>query len=286
MDETLRRFLGEGERAGLRYALGIPRHAPAGVAGGTLSQRAGSSLEFRDHRDYQPGDDLRHIDWNAFARSDQLTVKLFREEVTPHLDLILDSSRSMALEGSPKAGATLALAAFFCTAAANAGYTHAVWLMGADYCPVGNGTGLPATWEGITFDHRGVPRTETSPWRSRGLRILVSDLLWPADPLATVRPLAERAAVTVVLQVLADADAHPPEGSSLRLVDVETDEMREIHIDASAARRYREALARHQQNWHQACRQVGALFTTVIAEDVLRDWKLDALVAAEVLKVI
>src|SRR6516165_8054480 len=150
--ENLRDYLGEGERAGQRYALGLPRLTPRGTAGTALSQRAGSSLEFKDYRDYQVGDDLRHIDWNAFARSDQLTVKLFREEVTPHLDVIVDASRSMALEGSPKAGATLALAAFFCTAATNAGYTHAVWLMGADYHPAGNGTGLPATWEGISFD--------------------------------------------------------------------------------------------------------------------------------------
>src|SRR6185312_362794 len=110
-----------GTRAGLRYALGLPRQAPVGVAGAALGQRAGSSLEFRDHREYQPGDDLRHIDWNAFARSDQLSVKVFREEITPHLDVVLDASRSMALEGTAKERATLALAALLVTAAANAG---------------------------------------------------------------------------------------------------------------------------------------------------------------------
>src|SRR5262249_30816784 len=96
---------------------------------------------------------------------------------------------------------------------------------------------------------------------------------------------AERAAVCVVLQVLAVADVNPPEGQSLRLVDVETDQVKEIHVDAVAARRYREALARHQENWHTACRQTGALFAVVVAEEGLRDWRLDELVAAEVLKV-
>src|SRR4249920_2976779 len=99
MKDEQRRYLSEGERAGARYALETPRQAPGGVAGGTLSQRAGSSLEFQDHRDYQPGDDLRHIDWNVYARTDQLTLKLYREEVTPHLDVLLDTSRSMTLEG-------------------------------------------------------------------------------------------------------------------------------------------------------------------------------------------
>ena len=49
--------------------------------------------------------------------------------------------------------------------------------------------------------------------------------------------------------------------------------------------RYRDALARHQQNWHRACRQIGAVMVNVIAEEVVADWNLEALVNAGVLKV-
>ncbi len=287
--DEMRQALSVGERAAVRYALETPRQAPVGVSGTTLSQRAGSSLEFREHRDYQPGDDLRHIDWNAFARSDQLTIKLYREEVTPHLDVLLDVSRSMTLEGSAKGSATLALAAFFTAAASNAGFSHAAWQMGQDVRPIGNGKDLPLSWEGIAFEHRGAPAGVGKAgvsWKPRGVRVLLSDLLWEGDPLLTLRPLAERASVTLVLQVLARIDAQPPEGQSLRLVDSETEQIHEIHIDALAARRYRERLARHQDNWNTACRQVGAIFATVIAEDVLRDWNLDELVAAGLLKIL
>ena len=69
-------------------------------------------------------------------------------------------------------------------------------------------------------------------------------------------------------------------------MDAETEEARDLYVDAAAARRYREALAQHQQNWHRACRQFGAVLTTVVAERVLRDWDLSELVAAEVLKVL
>jgi len=273
----------------MRYALVIPRQAPVGLAGGTVSQRAGSSLEFRDHRDYQPGDDLRHIDWNVYARTDQLTLKLYREEVTPHLDILLDTSRSMTLEGTAKGPATLALAAFFATAASNAGFSHAAWQLGGDIRPIGNSSAAPLSWEDIAFEHRGPPTGVAkvgAAWKPRGVRVLLSDLLWEGDPLATLRPLAERGSVTLVLQVLADVDARPPEGTSLRLVDAETDLVREIHIDALVARHYREALARHQENWHSACRQVGALFATVIAEEVSSDWNMDELVATGVLKIV
>jgi uncharacterized protein (DUF58 family) len=76
MLETYREYLAEGHRAALRYAMVAPHGAPAGLAGSRLVNRPGSSLEFMDHREYQPGDDLRRIDWSAFARSDRLTLKL------------------------------------------------------------------------------------------------------------------------------------------------------------------------------------------------------------------
>ena len=98
MDSALRQALRDGEQLGLRYALQIPQVAASGWTGPRSGRRAGSSIDFQDYREYQPGDDLRFIDWGIFARSDRLTIKLFREEVTPHLDLILDGSRSMNLE--------------------------------------------------------------------------------------------------------------------------------------------------------------------------------------------
>jgi uncharacterized protein (DUF58 family) len=285
MLSSLRPYLAEGELAAARYALGVPRSAPVGLAGSTLGHRAGSSLEFKDHRAYEPGDDLRHIDWGAYARTDQLTVKLYREEVTPHLDVILDTSRSMNLEGTKKGGAVVALAAFFATAAARAGYSHALWSL-ADGCrPVPNGNRPPGLWDGLSFDHRGAPTAQLPLLRPRGTRILISDLMWLGEPLVTMRPFAERAAVALVVQVLARDDAEPAEGKSVRLVDSETDEVREIHVDSLVARRYRDALARHQESWHLACRQVGATFVTVVAEDLLKSWNLDVLVAAEVLRV-
>jgi uncharacterized protein (DUF58 family) len=288
--EHLREYLSEGERAGQRYSLSLPRQTPRGAAGAVWGQRAGSSLEFKDYRDYQPGDDLRHIDWNAFARSDQLSVKLFREEISPHLDVVLDASRSMALEDSAKERASVALAALLVTAATNAGYGHAAWLIDSDFRLVPNGDAAPALWGDFELNHRGSPAEVLArgapTWRPRGVRVLVSDLLWVGEPLLALKQFTDGASAAVVIQLLAETDVNPPEDGALRLVDAETDQVREIHVDAVIAQRYREALSRHQQNWHQACRATGAIFTTVVAEVLLRDWKLDELVAAEFLRVV
>jgi len=289
MNDEYRSYLIEGERAGMRYALEQPRSVSAATAGLHLGRHAGASLEFRDHRDYQPGDDLRRIDWNAFARSDKLTVKLYREEISPHLDLLLDGSRSMSLESSAKAQAAIGLAAVFAVAAENAGYSHNAWLARDRCAPIANGGNRPSLWQSLGFDFRGNPAeafTRTPPkFRRQGMRAMVSDLLWMGEPLGVLQHLAQGAASVIVVQLLAEADVNPPERGRVRLVDSETDEQREIFIDDAAIRRYRDALARHQQNWHRACRQAGAVMVNVVAEQIVADWNLEALVKAEVLKV-
>ena len=289
MNETYRQYLIDGERAGGRYALTAPRNVPFGIAGSQMGQRPGSSLEFIDHREYQPGDDLRRIDWGGFARSDRLTVKLYRDEVSPHLDVVIDESRSMALENSPKAQATLGLAAVFATAASNVGYSHTAWVTGDGCRPVGKGTDRPSMWDGIDFTYRGDLSTSFAKlppsWRPFGVRVLLSDLLWPGDPLTVLAQFAERATAVVVVQVLAGTDVNPTERGNIRLVDSETDAVQEIFLDPVAEKRYRAAFTRHQERWHLAAKQMGAILTTVIAEQILSDWRLEGLVAAEILTI-
>jgi uncharacterized protein (DUF58 family) len=65
------------------------------MPGERRSKKRGRSVEFDDFRQYVPGDDLRHIDWNVFARLDRLFVKLFREEEDLSVVLVLDCSTSM-----------------------------------------------------------------------------------------------------------------------------------------------------------------------------------------------
>jgi hypothetical protein len=100
------------------------------------------------------------------------------------------------------------------------------------------------------------------------VRVLVSDLLWPGEPLQILRRLRDGAAALFVIQLLARDDVEPPEHGNLRVVDSETGDESEIYIDSSIARQYAENLAQLQQSWSDACRQCGAHMTTLIAEDL------------------
>jgi uncharacterized protein (DUF58 family) len=65
-------------------------------SGSYSSPRRGTSLEFADYRHYTPGDDLRYLDWGIYARTDNLYVKLFREEVDLFAYVFIDTSVLMA----------------------------------------------------------------------------------------------------------------------------------------------------------------------------------------------
>src|SRR5579864_5951084 len=74
--------------------------------GSILAQRRtmqlGGGIEFADHREYTPGDDFRYLDWNVYARHDELLLKRFQEEEDLHVYIFLDASRSMAFGTPPK----------------------------------------------------------------------------------------------------------------------------------------------------------------------------------------
>ena len=85
-----------------------PRHPLRRILAGKLpgerrSKRRGQSVEFDDYRPYIPGDDLRHIDWNIYARFDRFVLKLFREEEDLAVHVLIDASASMFAGGDGQA---------------------------------------------------------------------------------------------------------------------------------------------------------------------------------------
>lgn len=280
-DMTAREALLAGRTTGLRYRLALPREAMRGQNGARLGTQAGSSLDFHDYRDYQPGDDLRHLDWNVYARSDKEIIKLFREEVTPHLDIVLDGSRSMRLEGTRKAEAALTLTAACCMAADNAHCGHAAWLAGNRVLELAGSRGDPALWQVPAFDegvspHEGLLRFAPM-WRRHGVRVFISDLLWPAEPLAVLRRLADGAASLTVIQLLAQEEERAELRGQHRFQDVESGEQLDVFVDASACAAYDAALARHRESWSTACRSLGATFVTVTSEYLVKEGRIPAL---------
>ena len=279
----------QGYHWGSNYLFVDPPVSPAGTVGNSLARATGSSLEFMEHREYMAGDDLRRIDWNAYARNDRLALKLYRDEVNPHVDLLLDVSKSMALPDTRKSEAACALAGFFASAAAAAHFTFNLWVTDNGCRKLGRSTGIPTAWDPFEFTGMQTPadamQQQPPNWRPRGIRIFVSDLLFLADPEQVVAAVAAHAAVTIVIQLLAQSDANPPGEGNLRLIDSETSQRFELFLDSLARKRYLANLGRHQENYNAACRRHGATMTTLIDEQFLEHRAVDDLLAAEMIRV-
>ncbi len=92
----LQRFLDPGVLAGIS-GLELVAHTVVDgfIAGLHRSPDFGFSQEFAEYRSYNPGDDLRHVDWNVFARSEKMYLKRYRGETNCQVTILLDASRSM-----------------------------------------------------------------------------------------------------------------------------------------------------------------------------------------------
>ena len=242
-----------------------------------------------EHRDYQPGDDLRRMNWSAYARSDKLVVKVFRQEVCPHFDLVIDGSRSMMLEGTQKLRATLGLAAALACAAENSGYSPASlpdskWLSANSwrFGPAGSVAGLGVrcrAQSGRIVSHpsarlaaAGHPRAaERLSLAGRSSRSAQSDGRSSGGGIGDSDPGGRRRQ---------SRRSGQPAFAGLR-----DRQALEVFVDASGQDRYRRNLARHQQDWHLAARRVGATFIPLVAEELCHTWDLSPLLAAEALAV-
>ncbi|MCO4763241.1 MAG: DUF58 domain-containing protein [Myxococcales bacterium] len=187
------------------------RHAIDGRVGGLhRGMRRGGGVEFAEHRDYAPGDDLRRLDWRAYARNDRLSVKRFEQEVHGQTTVIIDSSASMALAEGSGAGPVVdkwaqvqVLAAAIALMVGRQRDELALTVADKPDHSVRPGPGqverVMASLATLSPEGaRGLLALDiTRP--IRGLVIVLSDLL--ADPSAAIAPLAtlRRAGAQVVL---------------------------------------------------------------------------------------
>lgn len=258
-------LLSEEELWALSRARLSLRRVRGSAVGGHLSRRAGASLEFADHRPYQPGDDLRLIDWAVFARHRRLVTKVFSREVEAPLYLLLDCSASMAL--GEKLVFAKRLAAALAFLAFRSGDRFGVYPFAADLLALGRPrrgrTSLVRAFQSLSAV---VPQGRThlaqslQTWAERGwepgLCLILSDFLAPGvrEGLAALR--YGRHAVAAV-QILSPLDLEPPILGEVRLVDAEEGRARPAVVGPLARRAYQENLRRWNLALAQTCQELG-----------------------------
>ncbi len=258
------------------------------------SARRGSSVEFADFRGYNPGDDIRYIDWNAFARLQRLFLKLFIEEEDLHVYLLLDSSQSMDF-GSPTKfhwamQATAALA-YIGLCGGDRVQVFAYSTGNGDISRLYRGRGSAAELFHWLADQR--PGGETGLVKAMrllrtvapapGLTFVISDLLsseWE-DGLAQ---LAASRGEACVLQVFTPDEFDPGARGDLKLIDSETDEEREVTMGASVLRRYAQERDQFLSAVRAACNRYGFSYLFSLTDQLVEDMILKSLRRLQIIK--
>lgn len=250
-----------------QLALVAHRVRAGAIKGERRSTRRGGSLEFADYRSYAPGDDLRRLDWNLFARLERPFIKLLEEEEDLAVHILVDASKSMdwGADDAHKFRYALRLAAAISAIALTGSDQLTVALLSdqpppLQYGPLRGQQHLlplfifleaysPSGKTDLTTAITAYQRLNHRP----GLVFLISDLLTSEDWSAALLQLLSHGHEVILLHLLAPDEIDPPLAGDLRLVDCETRQGQDVSLDAGIRQLYRDRLLAWRDNIRQEC---------------------------------
>ncbi len=243
--------------ASSRIRLPLRSRVWKGQSGEFAGAGTGSSLDFQDHRLYVPGDDPRHINWQAYARTGSYSMKLYREEVRPVVDLILDVSASMFFDAQ-KAERVCDLFYLCVESARRSGASLHIHVISGDKSHL-------VPYEAM-ISHRWIdliaqcapdnpsmpPQLQQISLRPHAIRLLISDLLFAGEPEPLLRPLCQRQGSGILLVPYLPAEMDPEWSGNYEMIDAETQSRHSHRIEPATLKRYKEAYVQHFALWKQA----------------------------------
>lgn len=204
-----------------------------------LTPRKGASLEFADYRRYTPGDEIRYIDWNVYARHGNLFVKEFTAEENIHVSILLDTSRSMDFGGKFQAAKELAAALGYIGLS---NYdTLSVFTFGSEVRPVkkflrGKGrvfellNAIDALETGGETDMRKAFGPSLPRLRGRSLVLLITDFYDLAGYSDGIRELLSQRFGVHLVHVVSREEVQPKARGRFSLLDLETGKSKDATI--------------------------------------------------------
>jgi uncharacterized protein (DUF58 family) len=247
-------------------------------AGRHRSAFHGSSIDFAEHRPYQPGDELRAIDWRAFARTDRLLIRRFHDDRQLPLVLVPDTSASMAYGEPAKHDTARLAAASLGLLALDQGDAvricagpRASWT--AELGGAVGGVRLGQTLENLVASGVGdLPAQLASmgdQLTRRSLVVVLSDLLCELAPLAAAAAdLGVRGHEVAVIQVLDRSEVELPAAwGRVTMIDPEGHEQPFSCDTAEARAAYDAAMADHLAACRTACVSVDADHVLLVGDE-------------------
>jgi uncharacterized protein (DUF58 family) len=249
----------------------------SGVTGSVLGQGTGSSIDFQDQRPYLPGDDPRHINWQAYARTGAYTMKLYRQEVTPRVDLLFDASQSMFLTDA-KAMRTWEMLYWCVESALRLGASLKVHTLAEGTRDTPIEQVLACDWPiDVAAKPDVAAALERTPLRPGSLRVLVSDVLSETPPERVASALLRNRGRAVVLAPYCRDESQPDWSGNIEFEECELSSRDKRRVDDAVLARYLRAYALHFALWRDQCTRRGIGFARLASEaDILAALRAEA----------
>lgn len=261
-----------------RLRLRMPHKSAGNLSGNRKSAQKGSSTEFSGFREYQPGDDIRRIDWNAYGRLDKLFIKEYMEEKEAVITILIDTSASMDYGSPSKGSLALQLAealSYIGLSGMDRVQLYDTGRMGSPFLATGGKRSLPklAAWlEQCRFGGEAnlCQAVSLLPGRGQGVTILISDFLeenlqTPSQNSETaldrmLRFLRYRRQQAILLHVLAKEETDVTLTGTLNLIDMEQEDVLRVTVDDTALRAYEKGLSGFIRGLRGACARTGGVY--------------------------
>ncbi len=241
------------------------------MKGERRSPRKGQSAEFADFRNYVPGDDLRFVDWNTYARLEKLFLKMFLEEEDMHFYALIDVSESMDFGEPTKLRYAVQLAAALGFIGLVRG--DRVKIETLDQSTRGSAPmfrGRRSLWrmldhleqitpgDGVSLDD-GI-KSFCMRNSGKGIVVLISDLMDKSGYEAALRYLMAQDMDIYVVHVLSAEELDPDIQGDLRLVDCEDGDVADVSVSGPLLRRYKQTLAAFVDSARDFCNRRGMVY--------------------------
>ncbi len=265
------------------YRFSLDTTSSAGTFGVQQGRETGPSVEIQDFREYVPGDDPRRVDWFSSARTGRLIVRLYREEVSPFFDVVVDASASMAISDGRKGPLAYDLCRWIFRSAMAGGVAVRLFSAGEQLvrleAPDQIEFGAP---DSVLFT---APRRAVGGLRRASARLVISDFMSPVGPSTVVRALAAGCSRLIVVHVLGPWEASPaPAGPSV-LDAVEEGRRADLTLDRRAVDDYTRRLRALQAELRDETFRCGGIHLGVVADGSLEDLLRSAFVPAGLVEI-
>lgn len=228
------------------------------------TKKSGSGVEFADHRDYQPGDDFRYLDWNVYQRFDRLLLRLYEEEEDLAIYFIVDASTSMGFgDGKKLRYAKRVAAALAYVGLANLDRVSIVSTTDKVLDRMPATRGKARIFKVFRFLKELEPEGQTNledalksfvaQNKRRGLVVLASDLYDPRGFERGINVLRYNKFDPFVVHIVDEAEAKPKLSGDVLLYDCETGDEREVTVTAKVLERFETAYRSYLDDIDRFC---------------------------------